>query len=82
MPRLDDSNKRREGAAEMMRPHRSTIRTRIAKSLIVICMLASCRSTRAQELPKHDDKARPKLRLVLEGGGALGLAHIGVITWM
>jgi len=26
--------------------------------------------------------ARPKLGLVLEGGGALGLAHIGVITWM
>ncbi|MBB5340122.1 patatin-like phospholipase family protein [Tunturiibacter gelidoferens] len=25
---------------------------------------------------------RPKLGLVLEGGGALGLAHIGVITWM
>ena len=26
--------------------------------------------------------ARPKLGLVLEGGGALGLAHIGVIQWM
>src|SRR5271156_5884924 len=25
---------------------------------------------------------RPTLGLVLEGGGALGLAHIGVITWM
>src|SRR6201988_1273601 len=31
-------------------------------------------------LPTGTD--RPKLGLVLEGGGALGLAHIGVITWM
>src|SRR6201996_8404554 len=28
------------------------------------------------------DTGRPKLGLVLEGGGALGLAHIGVIQWM
>src|SRR3954452_24403992 len=28
------------------------------------------------------DPGRPKLGLVLEGGGALGLAHIGVIQWM
>jgi NTE family protein len=27
-------------------------------------------------------KARPKLGLALQGGGALGLAHVGVITWM
>lgn len=26
--------------------------------------------------------ARPKIGLVLEGGGALGLAHIGVLEWM
>ncbi len=25
---------------------------------------------------------RPKVGLVLEGGGALGLAHIGVIEWL
>src|SRR5208283_1006734 len=25
---------------------------------------------------------RPKIGLVLQGGGALGLAHVGVITWM
>ncbi|HUM03970.1 MAG TPA: patatin-like phospholipase family protein [Terriglobales bacterium] len=28
------------------------------------------------------DKHRPKIGLVLEGGGALGLAHIGVIEWL
>lgn len=27
-------------------------------------------------------KGRPKIGLVLEGGGALGFAHIGVIEWM
>jgi len=27
-------------------------------------------------------KRRPRLGLVLEGGGALGLAHIGVIKWL
>jgi NTE family protein len=27
-------------------------------------------------------KQRPKLGLALQGGGALGLAHVGVITWM
>lgn len=29
----------------------------------------------------HAQPARPKIGLVLEGGGALGLAHIGVLTW-
>jgi NTE family protein len=27
-------------------------------------------------------KQRPKIGLVLQGGGALGLAHVGVITWL
>jgi len=36
----------------------------------------------AQETPKSDTTGRPKLGLVLEGGGALGLAHIGVLQWM
>jgi len=27
-------------------------------------------------------KARPRVGLVLEGGGALGLAHVGVIRWL
>ena len=25
---------------------------------------------------------RPQIGLVLQGGGALGLAHVGVITWL
>ena len=36
----------------------------------------------SQDPPKPDKTKHPKLGLVLEGGGALGLAHIGVITWM
>ncbi len=34
----------------------------------------------AQQAPPA--KERPKLGLALQGGGALGLAHVGVITWM
>jgi NTE family protein len=32
-----------------------------------------------EQAPKH---SRPTVGLVLQGGGALGLAHIGVITWL
>jgi NTE family protein len=29
-----------------------------------------------------DNRSRPKIGLVLDGGGALGLAHIGVLEWL
>jgi NTE family protein len=32
--------------------------------------------------PTVEPSARPRIGLVLEGGGALGFAHIGVIEWM
>ena len=32
--------------------------------------------------PTSPTPPRPKIGLVLEGGGALGLAHIGVIQWL
>jgi NTE family protein len=32
--------------------------------------------------PEGAPQGRPKIGLVFEGGGALGLAHIGVIRWM
>jgi len=35
-----------------------------------------------QEAAKPATTGRPKLGIVLEGGGALGLAHIGVLQWM
>jgi NTE family protein len=50
--------------------------------LFLLCVLAASSYGQSQEPPKHDAAKHPKLGLVLEGGGALGLAHIGVITWM
>jgi NTE family protein len=56
--------------------------TPTARSLLLLFALAASSCGYSQELPKQDKAMRPKLGLVLEGGGALGLAHIGVITWM
>jgi NTE family protein len=53
-----------------------------AQSLFLLCVLTASSYVHSQELPNPDKTGRPKLGLVLEGGGALGLAHIGVITWM
>src|ERR1700740_2111429 len=47
-------------------------------ALIFICLASTFAS--AQDAPAAGN--RPKLGLVLEGGGALGLAHIGVIQWL
>jgi NTE family protein len=52
------------------------------RSLLLLSALAAGSCCYSQQLPKQDKTVRPKLGLVLEGGGALGLAHIGVITWM
>jgi NTE family protein len=58
------------------------MKTRVARLMLVLNVLAAGSFIRPQELPKHDETGHSKLGLVLEGGGALGLAHIGVITWM
>ncbi len=58
------------------------MKIRAARSLFLLCVLAASSHGHPQELSKPDKAKRPKLGLVLEGGGALGLAHIGVITWM
>ena len=58
------------------------MKIRAAQSLVLLCILAASSYVDSQEPPKHDKPTHPKLGLVLEGGGALGLAHIGVITWM
>jgi len=36
----------------------------------------------APQSPAKSEKPRPRIGLVLEGGGALGLAHVGVIEWL
>ena len=51
-------------------------------SLLLASTLLSTSCITAQQVPTPGPAARPKLGLVLEGGGALGLAHIGVLQWM
>jgi NTE family protein len=57
------------------------MKIRVVQSLLLPCVLLVVYS-HAQEVSKSDTTRRPKLGLVLEGGGALGLAHIGVLQWM
>lgn len=47
---------------------------------LAVLMLFSSLPGLGQQTPPA--KQRPKLGLALQGGGALGLAHVGVITWM
>jgi len=56
--------------------------SRAMRSLFLLGALAIGSYGYSQVPPKPSSATRPKLGLVLEGGGALGLAHIGVITWM
>src|SRR3984885_16058291 len=63
---------------------KAVMQTPATRSLILLLLsaltLGNCGYS--QTLPEQKKTIRPKLGLVLEGGGALGLAHIGVITWM
>ena len=52
---------------------------RRASLLSIVLILCSISST-GQEKPSNSK--RPTVGLVLQGGGALGLAHVGVITWL
>src|ERR1017187_247132 len=45
-----------------------------------IVLISSLVSVAAQEQPPKSK--RSTVGLVLQGGGALGLAHVGVITWL
>jgi NTE family protein len=51
-------------------------------SLVLAGIMLSATSALPQAPLVPSGTGRPKLGLVLEGGGALGLAHIGVIQWM
>ena len=57
------------------------MRIRAVQSLLLPCVLLAAYS-HSQEVTKSGTTGHPKLGLVLEGGGALGLAHIGVLQWM
>jgi NTE family protein len=57
------------------------MKLRTVQSLLLPCVLWASYS-HPQEVAKSGTTGHPKLGLVLEGGGALGLAHIGVLQWM
>jgi NTE family protein len=57
------------------------MKCKTVQSLLLSCLLLATFS-QAQEVSKSGPAGQPKLGLVLEGGGALGLAHIGVLQWM
>ena len=52
-------------------------------ALLVLPILAAAQEpSTPQETPRTPAKQRLKIGVALEGGGALGLAHIGVLQWL
>jgi NTE family protein len=58
------------------------MKLRAVQAVLLSCTLLSTGYSAPQEVAKPSVTGRPKLGIVLEGGGALGLAHIGVLQWM
>jgi len=54
---------------------------RRAFAAVLVAAMLSAGAAKAQK-PVIEPPTRPTIGLVLEGGGALGFAHIGVIEWM
>jgi NTE family protein len=57
-----------------------TYQLRSFLALVLVCMTSTFGLS--QSAPTAGTGTRPKIGLVLQGGGALGLAHVGVITWL
>src|SRR5215813_4661130 len=59
------------------------VRRRLSVWVMLLFLCASLRAQTGQTpaLTKSAAKARPKIGLVLSGGGARGWAHIGVLRW-
>ena len=57
------------------------MRLRLPSFFLLLLLFASYVSAQQQQ-PSVSPGRRPTLGLVLEGGGALGLAHVGVISWL
>jgi NTE family protein len=55
---------------------------RLQKSLTIICLLFLSICYNSININAQDDRGRPRVGLVLSGGGAHGIAHIGVIKVM
>jgi len=49
-------------------------------ALVLVCITSTF--SLSQTASAAGSSQRPKVGLVLQGGGALGLAHVGVITWL
>jgi NTE family protein len=60
---------------------RTMLSTGMKSCLLAGILAASSLTALPQQATPKDPNAQ-KIGLVLEGGGALGLAHIGVITWL
>src|ERR1700748_3504955 len=58
------------------------MKLKAVQSVLLSCILLSTSVSSPQEAPKPAKTGRPKLGIVLEGGGALGLAHVGVLQWL
>lgn len=54
----------------------------VVVSLLVIPLFATAQEIPAPQKETHAmPHVRPKIGVALEGGGALGLAHVGVLQW-
>ena len=60
----------------------STGRLRGTTARLLLVGFLLCFTLQAQNSQNPGEKPREKIGLVLEGGGALGLAHIGVLQWL
>jgi NTE family protein len=54
----------------------------VALSTVSFCISAVNAQTPGHDVPERMADARPRIGLALEGGGALGIAHIGVLMWL
>jgi NTE family protein len=75
------------GQASGREVQRAPMKVRAAHSVLLTVVLLAMGTSYAQGPvnpgPVNPEMTRrPKLGLVLEGGGALGLAHIGVLRWL
>src|SRR5271154_6898676 len=62
---------------------RTMLKTGVRLCILAGSLVSSLLSAFPQQAaPVTPDLNSQKIGLVLEGGGALGLAHIGVITWL
>jgi len=57
-----------------------TYQLRSLLALVLVCIISTFGLS--QNTPASGTGQRLKVGLVLQGGGALGLAHVGVITWL